>query len=101
MEIPNALKDEIEKAFQYRGHVTITFHDGTAIEGYLYNREFTNPKLKNDNFIDVFLKGSGVSTRYPIASIASVTLTGADEAEGKSYQDWIAKKAKEESSHAG
>ncbi len=97
--VPENLKNQIEAAFQYRGHITISFKDGSSAEGYLYNREFENPKLAQDHFVDVFLKGSGNPIRYRMTDIATVSLTGTDEAEGKSYQDWMAKKQKEGSSH--
>jgi hypothetical protein len=98
METSEELKNQIETAFQYRGHITVALADGNSVEGYLYNREFTNPRLSEDNFIDLFLKDSGNPARYKIADIRSVMLTGTNEAEGKSYQDWMAKK-KRETSH--
>jgi hypothetical protein len=100
VEISQELKKQIEEAFHYRGHVTITFTNGQTVDGYLYNREFTNPKLREDNFIDVFLKGSGNPMRYKTFTVKSVTLTGVDEADGKSYQAWIQKK-KKEAGHGG
>ena len=32
------VRDALEKAFDYRGDVTVTRKDGTTIEGYLYDR---------------------------------------------------------------
>jgi len=97
-EISEDLKKQIETAFQYRGHVTITFKDGQSVDGYIYNREFINPKISEDRFIDVFLKGSGNPVRYKIPTLKSVALTGTDEAEGKSYQDWMKKQDKKKPS---
>jgi len=93
-EISDELKKQIESAFHYRGHVTVTFTDGQSVDGYLYNREYANPKTPEDHFIDVFLKGSGNPARYKISTVQSVALTGADEAAGKSYQDWMKKQDK-------
>lgn len=86
------LEKQIEEAFHFRGNVTIAFHDGNAIEAFVYNREFDNPRLKMDNFIEVYLAGDGAHQTYPIKNIGSVTLTGEDCAAGKSYQEWLEKK---------
>ena len=32
------LRDALEKAFDYRGDVTITRKDGTRVEGYIFDR---------------------------------------------------------------
>ena len=90
----NALEIQIEAAYNYRGHVTIHFVKGESIEGFLYNREFTNPKIQQDHFVEVFLKGSGESVRYPISALRSVELTGEDCAAGKSYEDHLKKQNK-------
>ena len=34
----SAVRDALEKAFDYRGDVTITRKDGTTLEGYLFDR---------------------------------------------------------------
>lgn len=93
--IADQLKKQIEEAFHYRGHVTMTFKDGKSIEGYLFNREYEIPKGARghfeDYFVDVFLKGSGDKVRFSMKDLQSVALTGPDEAAGKSYQDWMKK----------
>lgn len=75
------IETQVEAAFDYRGHVTITFNNGDSIEGYIFNREFSNPKLSQDNFIEVFPKGLDERRRFPIASIRSISLSGQDCAE--------------------
>ncbi|MBI4211580.1 MAG: hypothetical protein HY540_02985 [Deltaproteobacteria bacterium] len=89
-----SLQQQIEQAFNYRGNVTIAFKHGNPVEGFLYNREFTNPKIPENNFIDVFLKGSGEPVRYKINDLQSVALTGEDLAAGKSYAEWLEKQKK-------
>ncbi|OGQ23555.1 MAG: hypothetical protein A3C46_02370 [Deltaproteobacteria bacterium RIFCSPHIGHO2_02_FULL_44_16] len=91
------LEQQIEKAFDYRGNVTITFKNGNAIEGFLYNREFSNPKTREQNFIEVFLAPKGEPAKFKITDLESVILTGEDHAAGKSYEDWIAKQKKKDS----
>lgn len=72
------LEKQVEAGFDYRGHVTITFKDGKKVEGFLYNREFKNPKLPVDHFIEVILKSGGEAQRYAISDLQSVELTGED-----------------------
>lgn len=85
------LEKQIENAFHYRGNVTITCKGGEKVDAFIYNREFSNPKLPSDRFIDTYLAGSGESRRFPIIDIISVELTGIDPAAGKSYHEWLEK----------
>jgi hypothetical protein len=88
------LKKQIEAAYDYRGHVTITFKDGKNVEGFVFNRDFSeNP------FIEVFLKGSGDKALFLIKNLSAIALTGVDEAAGKSYQNWVDKQSKKESNN--
>lgn len=87
------LERQIEAAYDFRGHVTVKLKSGEAVEGYLFNRQFENPRLPEDNFIELFLKGSGEKRKYPIPSIESLALTGEDCAAGNSYDDYLRKKA--------
>jgi hypothetical protein len=76
----NELERQIDAAFDYRGHVTITLGDGEQIVGYVYNRQFSHPTLPEPPFIEVFLAGSGAPRKIPIASIHHIALTGKDYA---------------------
>jgi hypothetical protein len=76
------LERQIEAAFDYRGHVTITFKTGDIVEGYVFNRQFAHPKCSEEPFIEVFLAGSGERRKYAIAAMQSVALTGKDYAAG-------------------
>jgi len=35
---PGELKDALEKAFDYRGDVTVELKDGSSVEGYIFDR---------------------------------------------------------------
>jgi hypothetical protein len=100
--INDELKKQIEEAFYYRGHVTVTLRDGKTAVGYLFNRDYEVPKEAitryDEFFIELFLKGSGDKARYAMKDLKSVAITGADEAAGKSYQDWMAKQEKKNAS---
>ncbi len=79
-EYSHDLERQIEAAFDYRGHVTITLKTGERLEGYVFNRQFAHLTLKEEPQIEVFLAGSGAPRKVAIASIASIALTGKDYA---------------------
>lgn len=80
-----------EKAFDYRGDVTVDFNDGTTLDGFLFNREFKSA----DPFIEMYLAGHAAPTRYPLKDVKDIRITGADMAAGKSWDDWMAKRERE------
>jgi len=89
------LEKQIEAAFDFRGHVTVKLKSGQSVEGFVFNRQFANPKLPQDNFVELYLKGSAEHRLLKIAEIESIALTGEDFAAGKSYEDYLKKKAAE------
>ena len=48
------LREGLEKAFDYRGDVTITTKDGSRIEGYIFDRR--SGKNLADSFVRLFPK---------------------------------------------
>jgi hypothetical protein len=76
MKMTEALRAQIEAAYDYRGHVTVTLKDGKTVEGFLYNREFENPRVAEDHFVELMLKDSEERRRLKIEEISSVALTG-------------------------
>ena len=77
----NELEKQVEAAYDYRGYVTVKFKNGETLEGFVFNREFSNPKLKEDPFIEMFPKDKDERKRYPISAIQSIELTGENCAE--------------------
>jgi hypothetical protein len=90
-----ATDDEIrvalEKAFDYRGDVTITRKDGSKIEGYLFDRR-TAASLK-DSIVRLYPKNSSEKVSISYADIAALAFTGRDTAAGKSWEAWMKKYA--------
>jgi hypothetical protein len=82
----------IEKAFDYRGDVTITRKnkdkDGSQITGYLFDRRI-GPTLENS--IVRLMLASGERPAIPYSEIAAIAFTGRDTAAGKSYEAWVKK----------
>jgi len=86
---PEDLRAGLEKAFDYRGDITITRKDGTRIEGYLFDRR-TGATLE-DSFVRVMPKDDGSKIAIAYADIAGVDFTGRDTAAGKSWAAWVKK----------
>jgi hypothetical protein len=86
-----SLAEVVDKAFDYRGNVTVVTRDGTETHGYLFNR---NPDAAVP-FVQIFdVDGAGPFT-IPYGEIRAIRFTGRDTAAGKSYAAWLrAKEAK-------
>lgn len=91
MDIEQNLKQQIEDAFHYRGHVTVTLNNGTAVEGFLYNRQYEDPRHPEGSYVELVVKNKDENRRFPIADIRHIALTGEDPAAGNSYADYLAK----------
>ena len=88
-----ATEDEVrialEKAFDYRGDVTVTTKDGKRIEGYIFDR-VSGPTLVT-SFVRVLPKDSNQRQKIAYADIAALAFTGRDPAAGKSWEAWVRK----------
>ncbi len=94
--IPSLASDEeiraaLEKAFDYRGDITITRKDGSKIEGYLFDRR-SGASLK-DSIIRLYPKTSDEKVSICYAEVAAIAFTGRDTAAGKSWEAWMKKYA--------
>ena len=67
---------QIDEAFDYRGHVTITFNDGGVIVGYLFNRELV--PMKGEAYIEIIPKDTDERRRFSASEVKSVAITGKD-----------------------
>lgn len=79
----------LEKAFDYRGDITLTRKDGSKIEGYIFDR-VTGSTLAA-SFIRVLLKDSNQRLKISYADIAALVFSGRDTAAGKSWEAWVRK----------
>jgi hypothetical protein len=91
---PIATDDEIrhalEKAFDYRGDVTITQKDGNTIEGYIFDRR-SDGKTLADCYVRLFPKDRDEKVKISYPEIARLVFTGKDTAAGKSFETWVKK----------
>ena len=85
------LRRALEKAFDYRGDITITRKDGSKVEGYLFDRR-TGETL-NDSQVRLYPKNSKEKVSIAYSDIAALAFTGRDTAAGKSWEAWIKKYA--------
>ncbi len=83
----------IEKAFDYRGDVTVDLKDGRQITGYLTNREHHGTTEHSEPFVELMLPGQTELLRLFCRDIADVRLTGEDTAAGKPWEEWVAREA--------
>jgi hypothetical protein len=89
------LAEVVERAFDYRGDVTIVRRDGGELAGYLFNRDADAATP----FVQVFAASGGAPVTIPYADIRSIRFTGRDPAAGNSYAAWL--RSREASKAAG
>ncbi len=91
---PLATDDEIraalEKAFDYRGDVSITRKDGSTIEGYIFDRRASGKSLAECS-VRLIPKDRDEKISISFADITRVVFTGKDTAAGKSFETWVKK----------
>jgi len=90
--IPQLASDEevrlaLEKAFDYRGDITVTLKNGDKIEGYIFDRR--SGKTLSDSAIRLYPKTGSQKISITYADIAALAFTGKDTAAGKSWEVWM------------
>ena len=90
--VPELAEDEdlrkaLEKAFDYRGDVTLTTKSGERIEAYIFNR--IAGAMLADSYVQYFTPKAEDKRRLSYAEIARLEFTGKDRAAGKHWEDWV------------
>ena len=90
------IREALEKAFDYRGDITVTRKDGSSVEGYLYDRyNATTLAQSVIRIIPTPAKGasSTATERVNIAysDVAALKFSGRDTAAGKTFEAWVKK----------
>ena len=91
------VREALEKAFDYRGDITITLRDGSSVDGYLYDRR--TGKTLADSVIRLMptpSKGTPAGTtpprlNIPYSDVAALSFSGRDTAAGKTFEAWVKK----------
>ena len=94
--IPQLASDDeiraaLEKAFDYRGDITITQKDGSKVEGYVFDRR--SARTLKDSIVRLYPKDSNQKISVSYADIAALAFTGRDTAAGRSWEAWMKKYA--------
>jgi hypothetical protein len=83
------LRIALEKAFDYRGDITLTLKNSSKIEGYLFDR--TSGPTLSTSFVRILPKDSHQKLKIAYADIAALAFSGRDTAAGKSWEAWVGK----------
>jgi hypothetical protein len=81
------LHEALEKAFDYRGDISITFKSGETVEAYVFNR--STGKTLADSTIQYFASNAPDKKRASYADIARLAFTGKDRAAGIQWEAWL------------
>jgi hypothetical protein len=79
----------LEKAFDYRGDVTVTLKNGNQVEGYIFDRVAGSSLATS--FVRLLPKTCNDRLKICYADISALAFTGRDTAAGKSFEAWIRK----------
>ncbi len=90
--IPTLASDEeirhaLEKAFDYRGDVTLTLKDGSRVNGYVFDRRHGTSLA--DSAVRIIPAGERTKRAVPYAEIAALHFSGRDTAAGRSFEAWV------------
>jgi transcriptional antiterminator Rof (Rho-off) len=83
------IRDALEKAFDYRGDVTLTLKDGRVVQGYVFDRR--TGKSLEDSVVRVIPAGERSKLSIAYSQIAALAFTGRDNAAGRTFDAWIRK----------
>ena len=82
-------REALEKAFDYRGDVTITRKDGSVVEGYLFDRR--SGSSLSDSCVRIIPSKERTKVNVAYSEIAALAFTGRDTAAGKTFEAWVKK----------
>jgi len=77
----------LEKAFDYRGDVSITLKSGEKVEGYIFDRR--TGKSLAESAVRLYPKSGNEKRSISYSDIAALAFTGKDTAAGKSWESWM------------
>ncbi len=79
--------EALEKAFDYRGDITLTLKDGRRMDGYIFDRR--TGKSLSDSVIRLYPANSSEKASVTYADIARLEFSGKDRAAGKHWEAWV------------
>lgn len=84
-----AAMSALEKAFDYRGDVTLTLSGGKSVTGYIFDRR--KGKTLADSAVRLLTASNDEKVRVTYSDIRRVEFSGRDAAHGKSFETWVKK----------
>lgn len=83
------VRDALERAFDYRGDVTMTLRSGEVVQGYVFDRQ-TGSTLYN-SILRLIPANARTKRSIRYDEIAALAFTGRDTAAGKTFEAWVKK----------
>ncbi len=83
------IREALEKAFDYRGDITVTFKSGEKVEGYLFDRR--PGRTLAESFIRIIPTANQSKLNISYADVAALAFSGRDTAAGKTFEAWVKK----------
>ena len=90
MASDDEIRAALEKAFDYRGDLTITLKNGQTIDGYVFDRRADSARL-SECTVRVIPRDRPGKMSISYGDIAALAFTGKDSAAGKSFEAWVKK----------
>jgi hypothetical protein len=81
--------EALEKAFDYRGDITITLKNGSKVEGYLFDRR--QGATLAESFVRIIPMNNQGKLNVAYSDVAALAFTGRDTAAGKTFEAWVKK----------
>jgi len=89
MATEDEVREALEKAFDYRGDITVTRKDGSQVQGYLFDRR-SGSTLAN-SFVKIIPTYEKIKLNIAYSEIAALEFSGRDNAAGKTFEAWVKK----------
>jgi hypothetical protein len=93
---PAATLEILERAFDFRGDVTLTLRSGATVAGYLFDRR--RGRTLADSYVRLMpppragsKEGENEKVRVAYAEIARIAFSDRDPAAGRSFESWVKK----------
>ena len=83
------VREALEKAFDYRGDISVSLKNGSKVEGYLFDRRQGTTLAQS--FIRIIPMDNVGKVNVAYSDIAALAFTGRDTAAGKTFEAWVKK----------
>jgi hypothetical protein len=85
---PDEIRTAFEKAFDYRGDISITLKSGDKVDGYIFDRRASSNNL-DECVVRLMPKNQRAKISIRYSDIAALAFSGKDMAAGRSFAAWV------------